>query len=63
MRRCREELEAEQAQAHAAYEENLRWRAEWEAEHARKLGGRKPSRQIRTRSRSARSTRPTPTRD
>jgi hypothetical protein len=27
----------------AAYEENLRWRAEWEAEHGRKLGGRKPA--------------------
>jgi hypothetical protein len=42
LRRCREELEAEQAKAQAAYEENLRWRAEWEAEHGRKLGGRKP---------------------
>jgi transposase len=42
LRRCREELEAEQAQAEAAYEQNLRWRAKWEAEHARKLGGRKP---------------------
>jgi transposase len=42
LRRCREELEAEQASVEAAYEANLRWRAEWEAEHARKLGGRKP---------------------
>jgi hypothetical protein len=42
LRRCREELEAEQAKAEAAYRENLRWRAEWEAEHGRKLGGRKP---------------------
>lgn len=42
LRRCREELEAEQAEAEAAYQENLRWRAEWEAEHGRKLGGRKP---------------------
>lgn len=42
LRRCRDELEAEQAQVQAAYEENLRWRAEWEAEHGRKLGGRKP---------------------
>ena len=42
LRRCREELEAEQAQVQAAYEENLRWRAQWEAEHDRKLGGRKP---------------------
>jgi transposase len=42
LRRCREELEAEQARAEIAYQENLRWRAEWEAEHGRKLGGRKP---------------------
>jgi transposase len=42
LRRCREELEAEQASVEAAYQANLRWRAEWEAEHARKLGGRKP---------------------
>ena len=42
LRRCREELEAEQAQVRAAYEDNLRWRAQWEAEHGRRLGGRKP---------------------
>jgi transposase len=42
LRRCREELEAEQAKAEAVYQENLRWRAGWEAEHGRKLGGRKP---------------------
>jgi transposase len=42
LRRCREELEAEQAKVVAAYEENLRWRAAWEAEHGRKLTGRKP---------------------
>jgi transposase len=42
LRRYREELEAEQAAAQAAYEDNLRRRAEWEAEHGRKLGGRKP---------------------
>jgi transposase len=42
LRRCREELEAEQAQVQAAYDDNLRWRAQWEAEHGRKLGGRKP---------------------
>lgn len=42
LRRCREELEAEQAKAEAAYQENLRWRAEWESEHGRKLAGRKP---------------------
>jgi transposase len=42
LRRCREELEAEQAKAQADYEANLRWRSEWEAEHGRKLAGRKP---------------------
>lgn len=42
LRRCKDELEAEQSQAQAAYDENLRWRADWEAEHGRKLGGRKP---------------------
>jgi transposase len=42
LRRCREELEAEQTQVQAAYDDNLAWRAEWEAEHGRKLGGRKP---------------------
>ncbi len=42
LRRCREELEAEQAEIEAAYQANLQWRAEWEAEHGRKLGGRKP---------------------
>jgi transposase len=42
LRRCREELEAEQANVEAAHEANLRWRAEWESEHGRKLGGRKP---------------------
>lgn len=42
LRRCREELEAEQAQVQAVHQANLRWRAEWEAEHGRKLGGRKP---------------------
>jgi transposase len=42
LQQCREELEAEQANAVAAYEENLRRRAGWEAEHGRKLGGRKP---------------------
>jgi len=43
LRRCREQLEAEQAQLQADHEANLRWRAEWEAEHGRKLGGRKPT--------------------
>jgi transposase len=42
LRRCREELEAEQASVEAAHAEKLRWRADWEAEHGRKLGGRKP---------------------
>jgi transposase len=42
LRRCRHELEAEQAQVQAAYEDNLAWRAQWEAEHGQKLGGRKP---------------------
>ena len=42
LRRCREELEVEQAKVEAAYQENLRWRERWEAEHGRKLGGRKP---------------------
>jgi hypothetical protein len=31
LRRCREEIEAEQAKAEMSYQENLRWRAEWEA--------------------------------
>lgn len=42
LRRCREELEAEQAKVEAAHQANLLWRGAWEAEHARKLGGRKP---------------------
>jgi transposase len=42
LRRCREELEAEQARTQMAYEQNLRWRTDWESEHGRKLGGRKP---------------------
>jgi transposase len=43
LRRCRQELEAEQAAAEAAHQANLAWRADWEAEHGRKLGGRKPT--------------------
>jgi transposase len=43
LRRCKEELEREQLEAQAAYEENLAWRAEWEVEHGRKLTGRKPT--------------------
>lgn len=42
LRRCRQELEAEHAQTQTAYEENLKWRAQWESEHGRKLGGRRP---------------------
>jgi hypothetical protein len=33
LRRCKERLEAEQADEQVAYEENLAWRAGWEAEH------------------------------
>jgi transposase len=43
LRRCREELEGEEADAQAAHAANLAWRAEWEAEHGRKLTGRKPT--------------------
>jgi hypothetical protein len=43
LRRCREQLEAEQAAAQAAHEANLAWRAEWESEHGRRLAGRKPT--------------------
>ncbi len=43
LRRCKEELEREQAAELRAHEENLAWRAAWEAEHGRKLGGRKPT--------------------
>jgi hypothetical protein len=43
LRRCREELEREEGEAQAAYAANLAWRADWEAEHGRKLGGRKPT--------------------
>jgi hypothetical protein len=43
LRRCREELEQEEDDAQAAHAANLAWRADWEAEHGRKLGGRKPT--------------------
>jgi transposase len=43
LRRCREQLEQEQAAEQAAYQDNLAWRAAWEARHGRKLGGRKPT--------------------
>ena len=43
LRRCREELEANHAAEMAAHEEHLARRAAWEAEHGRKLTGRKPA--------------------
>jgi hypothetical protein len=43
LRRCKEQLEAEQADEQAAHQENLAWRAAWETEHGRKLAGRKPT--------------------
>src|SRR6266508_4707482 len=42
-RRCKEELERAQADEQAAHEANLAWRAAWEAEHGRRLAGRKPT--------------------
>ena len=43
LRRCRAQLEQEQAAEEAAYQEHLAWRAAWEGEHGRKLAGRKPT--------------------
>ena len=43
LRRCRKELEANHAAEMAAHEEHLERRAAWEAEHRRKLPGRKPT--------------------
>jgi transposase len=43
LRRCKEQLEQEQAADEAAYQANLEWRAVWEAEHGRRLAGRKPT--------------------
>jgi len=43
LRRCKQQLEREQADEQVAYQENLAWRAAWESEHGRKLGGRKPT--------------------
>jgi len=43
LRRCREQLEQEEAAEEAAYRANLAWRAAWEAEHGRRLAGRKPT--------------------
>jgi transposase len=44
LRRCKEQLERAQADEEAAYQANLAWRAGWEAEHGRRLAGRKPTR-------------------
>ena len=43
LRRCKEQLEQAQADEEAAYQANLAWRATWEAEHGRRLAGRKPT--------------------
>ena len=43
LRRCKEQLEQTQADEEAAYRANLEWRAAWEAEHGRRLAGRKPT--------------------
>ena len=43
LRRCKEQLEQEQAADEAAYQANLESRAAWEAEHGRRLTGRKPT--------------------
>jgi transposase len=43
LRRCKEELERQQAAEEQAHAENLAWRAAWEREHGRRLGGRKPT--------------------
>jgi transposase len=44
LRRCKEQLERAEADEEAAYQANLAWRAGWEAEHGRRLAGRKPTR-------------------
>lgn len=43
LRRCKEQLEQAQADEEAAYGANLERRAAWEAEHGRRLAGRKPT--------------------
>jgi len=43
LRRCKQQLEQEQADEEAGYRANLAWRADWEAEHGRRLAGRKPT--------------------
>src|SRR6266508_3246064 len=62
LRRCKQQLEHEQADEEAAYQANLAWRAAWEAEHGAdwRVGNR--PRLILPRSLHGRSTRPTPTR-
>jgi transposase len=43
LRRCKERVDHAQADEQAAHEANLAWRAAWEAEHGRRLAGRKPT--------------------
>jgi hypothetical protein len=43
LRRCKQQLERAQAEEEAAHRANLAWRADWEAEHGRRLAGRKPT--------------------
>ena len=43
LRRCKQQLEQEQADEEAAHRAKLAWRADWEAEHGRRLAGRKPT--------------------
>jgi Transposase domain (DUF772)/Transposase DDE domain len=43
LRRCKQQLEQTLADEEAAYRANLAWRAAWEAEHGRRLAGRKPT--------------------
>jgi transposase len=39
LRRCKQQLEQAQADAEGAYQANLAWRADWEAEHGRPVSG------------------------
>ena len=43
LRRCKQQLERAQADEEASYQANLAWRASWEAEHGRRLAGRRPT--------------------
>lgn len=56
LRRCKEELEGRHAAEQRPHEDNLAWRADWEAEYGRKLGGPSRHRLPRTPSRRPRST-------